>query len=420
MGAALPAAFYARGPLGAAGRRAVEIARDYAKPIAGAAGVAATMTPEDAEAAKLSKALQVVRGSDLIKKDPKIADVVLSGRDLAGSDKLGMRAKDVEYSISPKNDLQPWKPFNPEDIYRERGYVVPALGDRSRAGAMLHDINGVKLTSPSTQQGGGEFKRSLEDPAIWASRQGMVTSMQGQLLRAMKDQNVPEGAPVFMSHTLMGYPSLDSTQMMAEAILRQIEPTRGKIDLKAAENFDNFVRKSYPEWPGILSPEAAEKFLKTKEVGARTSSILQALDKAEQQKGGLPNLGAARLAVMEPRLVSADQLSSGFAISQLDPYGRGNSVKHTTYTTPFLGDYRGGTEHQIPARLMFPEWFNNMNPQYLEKKTGQMKDTSPTMYQHGLMMQFPLQKANQEWLDNIMGHTEAAGKKWGYRYGGEA
>ena len=420
MGAALPAAFYARGPLGAAGRRAVEIAKDYAKPIAGAAGVTATMTPEDAEAAKLSKALQVVRGSDLIKKDPKIADVVLSGRDLAGSDKLDMRAKDVEYSISPKNDLQPWKPFNPEDIYRERGYVVPALGDRSRAGAMLHDINGVKLTSPSTQQGGGEFKRSLEDPAIWASRQGMVTSMQSQLLRAMKDQNVPEGAPVFMSHTLMGYPSLDSTQMMAEAILRQIEPTRGKIDLKAAENFDNFVRKSYPEWPGILSPEAAEKFLKTKEVGARTSSILQALDKAEQQKGGLPNLGAARLAVMEPRLVSADQLSSGFAISQLDPYGRGNSVKHTTYTTPFLGDYRGGTEHQIPARLMFPEWFNNMNPQYLEKRTGQMKDTSPTMYQHGLMMQFPLQKANQEWLDNIMGHTGAAGKKWGYRYGGEA
>ena len=53
MGAALPAAFYARGPLGAAGKRAVKIANDYAKPIAGVAGVAATMTPEDAEAAKL-------------------------------------------------------------------------------------------------------------------------------------------------------------------------------------------------------------------------------------------------------------------------------------------------------------------------------------------------------------------------------
>jgi hypothetical protein len=53
MGAALPAAFYARGPLGAAGKRAVKIANDYAKPIAGVAGVAATMTPEDAEAGKL-------------------------------------------------------------------------------------------------------------------------------------------------------------------------------------------------------------------------------------------------------------------------------------------------------------------------------------------------------------------------------
>jgi len=61
--AVLPAAFYARGPMGAAGRRAVEIAKDYAKPAAAtAAGVAANvLTPEDAEAAKLSKALQLAR-----------------------------------------------------------------------------------------------------------------------------------------------------------------------------------------------------------------------------------------------------------------------------------------------------------------------------------------------------------------------
>jgi hypothetical protein len=53
MGAALPAAFYARGPLGAAGRRAVEIAKDYAKPAAAtAAGVAGTtLAPDEAEAA---------------------------------------------------------------------------------------------------------------------------------------------------------------------------------------------------------------------------------------------------------------------------------------------------------------------------------------------------------------------------------
>lgn len=404
------------------GRRAVDVAKQYAPQAGAAVGAGAVLAPEEAEAAKAPKivqqALRAIRGNDLIAKDPRIADVVLSKRDLSGSDKLGMRANDVEYSVRPKNDLRPWQRFNPEDMFREQGYVVPALGDRSAAGRKLEEINGVKLTSPSDQQGGGEFKRSTEDPAVWASRTGMVTSMQGQLDRAMAAQGVPQGAPVFMSHTLMGYPSLDSTHMMAEAILRQVKPTMGKIDPKAAEKVDAFIRASYPQWPGILNPAEAEAFLKHKEVGKRTSTILQALDKADAVRGGLPNLGAARLAVMDPRLVSADQLSSGFAISRLDPSARGTSVKHGTYTSPMLGDYRGGTDYQIPARLMFPDWYKGMNPEFLEKKSGLMKPTSPTMFQHGLMMQFPLQKTTQEWLDNIMAHTEREGKKWGYREGG--
>jgi len=422
-GAALPAAFYARGPLGAAGRRALEIAREYAPKVAPAATAAAVMAPDDAEAAKakaVQKALQTVRGTDLINKDPRVADVILSERDVAGWNKPGMLAKDVEYVISPKGDLQPWQKISPEDIFRERGYVVPALGDRSRAGAMLHEIGGVKLSEPVNLQGGGEFKRSMEDPAVWASRKGAVSSMQGQLERQMAAQGVPEDAPIFMSHTVMGYPSLDSTQMMAESILRQVEATRGKIDPKAAENYDTFVRRFYPDWPGILNPEEAEKFLKTKEAGARTSAILQALDKATEQRGGLPNLGAARLAVMEPRLVSADQLSSGFAVSRLDPTKRGTEVAHGTYTTPMFGEYRGGTEYQIPAKLMFPDWYKSLSPTYVERATGKVKETSPTMYQQALLTKFPMQRATQEWLDNIMKYVETDGKKWGYRLGGAA
>ena len=118
--------------------------------------------------------------------------------------------------------------------------------------------------------------------------------------------------------------------------------------------------------------------------------------------------------------MSADQLSSGFAISKLDPSMRGNTVAHETYTTPMYGEYMGGTEHQIPAHLMFPDWYNKMSPTFFEKKTGLIKPTTPTMYQQGLLTQVPVQKATQEWLDNIMSHIEKHGKKWGYRYGGEA
>ena len=78
-GAALPVAMTAAqrfaGPLGAAGRRAVEIAKDYAKPAAATAvGVAgATVAPDEAEAKSLSKVLQAIRAY----QDPvahKIAD----------------------------------------------------------------------------------------------------------------------------------------------------------------------------------------------------------------------------------------------------------------------------------------------------------------------------------------------------------
>ena len=435
-GAALPVAMTAAqkfaGPIGRGLSYAGEKIAEHARPIAGVAGTAAALSPDDAEAANALKIVRkigighngppgfIVTGNQLIAKDPAISNIVLSKRDLSGNAKQGMRAKDVEYDITPKGDLQPWKKFNPEDIYNSNGYVTSALGDRSRAGALLNSINGVQFENPINLQGGGEFKRSLEDPAIWASRESAVKGMRTGLNKAIKAQNIPEDAPIYMSHTIMGYPSLDSTQMMAQAILRQINPTISKISPDSANAFDTYVRRFHPDWPGILNPEDAERYLKTNEAGTRTSGILQALDKATEQKGGLPNLGAARLAVMEPRLMSADQLSSGFAISKLDPSMRGNTVAHETYTTPMYGEYMGGTEHQIPAHLMFPDWYNKMSPTFLEKKTGLIKPTTPTMYQQGLLTQVPVQKATQEWLDNIMSHIEKHGKKWGYRYGGEA
>jgi hypothetical protein len=429
-----PGAIAFRKPIAEGGRRAIDYARSLGRQYAEGGSVEqeqpglvdramsflSQFNPVGSAEASPASAIakRVMRGTDLIAKDPKAADVVLSKRDLSGSDKTGMRVKDVEYAVTPKGDLQPYQRFNPEDMYRERGYVIPALGDRSAAGRNLEEIGGVKLTSPVSQQGGGEFMRSTEDPAIWASRKGPVKSMYGQLQRQMKAQGASEDAPIFMSHTLMGYPSLDSTNMMAEAILRQIQPTMGKIDPKAAAKVDTFIKKKFPDWPGILNPEEAEQFLRTNEVGKRTSTILQALDKADPVRGGLPNLGAARFATMDPRLVSADQLSSGFSISRLDPRGKGMPTQHGTYTAGMGGDYKGGTEYQIPARLMYPDWFNKMNPEYLEKRSGKMKATSPTMYQQGLLTQFPLQKTSQEWLDNIMAYTEREGKKWGYRDGG--
>ena len=422
MGAALPAAFYARGPLGAAGRRAVEIAKDYAKPIAGAAGVAATMTPEDAEAAKLSKLLRQT-GPALIKKDPAAAAANLSKYNLLGKE-ASTNVGDLEYKYSAKNDLVPWREITPEDIYKQNGYVTSALGDKSPAGRMLHEINGVplvegKASKPVNQQGGGEFGRSTEDPnAPWASRASAVKGMHTKINKAIREQGIPEDAPIFMSHTIMGNPSVDSTQMMAQSMLRQIEPLRSKISRSEAEKFDDFVGSKLPGWPGILNPQEAEAFMAADKTGTRAGLLVKAFDKAGPQQSGFPNLGAARFANMEPRLVSADQLSSGFSLGKLDrnfqgPINRIDSDVHETYNMPFRGEYAGGMKYQVPAEYMFPNWWKALKP--LDKNDIPVTMTGK---QQTMLLQQPVQRADQQWLDNIMRYLETNKRKWGYYRGG--
>ena len=408
--------------------------------IAGPAVAAAAMSPSEAQAAKAkvveqalkavgagkitASPLETLRGVDLIAKDPRAATTILSERDPFGSIDFGQGINQAKYTFAPKGDLQPWKEFDPAQAVRERGVITGLLGDRSAAGSIVHEIGDVKLTEPVVRSGGGEFKRSLEGPEVWASRPAAVKNIYTRINKNMEEQGVPKDAPVFATNVVSGLPSIDSTQMMAKAILRQITPTRGRIDPEAAKIFDAAVRRAYPEWPGILNPVKAEKFLAQKEVGKRTSTILQNLDKQKIQAGGLPNLGAARFAMMEPRLVSAPQGSTGFAVSRLDPNRVINAAVHDTYPVGMLGpsqsaaDYMGGTRYQIPLSVMFPDWWKEIKPTYVEKKSGLTKATTPTNIQQSVLTQIPMQRATQEWLDNLMRYIEQNPRKWGYQTGG--
>lgn len=372
----------------------------------------------------LKAAEELFKGSDVIKKDAKAAAEKMSERTPSGDVDFGQALKDYEYSGRKKGDLQPWKEFNPEQAYKEDAILAAILTDRSAAGRIVDAINGVKLSTPVDLRGGGEFQRSLEGPEVWASRPPAVKNMQTRIRKGLEGLKADPENPLFASTVLMSKPAIDSTQMMAKAMLRQIDATRGKIDPAAAETLDAFIRKSYPDWPGVLSPVDAERFLAEKEVGARTSSILQAFDKAGTQRGGLPNLGSARFAMMEPRLITADQGASGFAVSRLDPKGATSKAAHDTYPTGMLGptqssaDYLGGTKYQVPLEVMFPDWYKTVKPTYLDKRSGLTMKTSPTMIQQSVLTQVPLQRANQEWLDNIMKYYEGDPKPWGYAHGG--
>jgi hypothetical protein len=341
-------------------------------------------------------------GADLVAKDPAAAEVKLST--------FGKPITELEHTIEPKNNLEAYKPLHPEDLYKEGAYIAPALGDRTAANARLVAVDGTPLSSPVDLQGGGDYQRSGLGGA-WASRPGPVSRMTD-----MWKEQYPGDGPLYLSHTLMGLPAADSSHMNAQALLRQIPALSDRLDPKAAEQIDTVVRRLYPTFPGIMKPDESEAWLfpqgKTPN-GKAASTVVQAIDKRSAEKGGFPDLGAIRLATMDPRLVSADQLASGYSLARVDPsLERILSPDHQTYGAMLKGDYAGGLPYQVPAEAMFTDW----GKQRAEAAAaGKMQ--SPTMLQQALLTQQPVQKANQEWLDTVMPYFEQ-GRKWGYREGG--
>ena len=360
-------------------------------------------------------------------------DVLNQTADLAGKDpkfsKFGAPLSDLEATISRKNDLVPYKSLSPEQLYREGAYIAPALGDLTGAGYMVHEINGIPLSRPVDVTGGGEYMRSAMANAqgqesAWASRPSTAQTMLNKI-----NNQVPEGAPVYMSHTLMGVPSMDSSHMVMQGVLRQIPHLAGKIDPVGAMVVDDFIRSHLPakaqkDWPGILNADAAEAYLMGKP-GTWSSTVVKALDKSGAVKAGFPDVGATRFAMMEPRLAAGNQLSSGFALSRLDPGGKLISnpmLGHETYAgkMPSIGGYAGGFENQIPMEKMFSDWFKGRPANYTEEATGLIKPTTKTMHQQAMMTQVPVQKATQQWLDTVMNHMRQNPQKWGYSSGGLA
>ena len=385
-------------------------------------GMGHNMPPLD-ETFNLPQLLQTEkrRGIDILNKTEALA-----GKDPQFS-KFGAPLSDLETTISRKNDLVPYKVLSPEQLYREGAYIAPALGDLTGAGYMVHEINGIPLSRPVDVTGGGEYMRSAMANAqgqesAWASRPSTAQTMLNKI-----NSQVPEGSPVYMSHTLMGVPSMDSSHMVMQGVLRQIPHLAEKIDPIGAMVVDDFIRSHLPakaqkDWPGIMNADAAEAYLMGKP-GTWSSIVVKALDKSGAVKAGFPDVGATRFAMMEPRLAASNQLSSGFALSRLDPGGKlisNPNLSHETYggKMPSIGGYAGGFEHQVPMEAMFSDWAKGRPATYTEEKSGLIKPTTKTMHQQAIMTQVPVQKATQQWLDTVMGHMRQNPQKWGYLAGG--
>jgi hypothetical protein len=390
-GAALPVAMTAAqrfaGPLGAAGRRAVEIAKDYAKPAAAtAAGVAANVvTPEDAEAAKLPKLFGTfkhpVSGTKLVTPIEEMRPVF----------------------SAPTEAITPRRPMDWAST--EGGVYMPATWDRSRGDrAILEEINGQKLTNPQRMEGGPLYMNWGDvqpEKQVAASGQSIVdrmieTSAEAKKLAGDKD--------VYLANVLMGLEGADFSHMVANPLV-DLARQRGFSKSEAAL-VDDAIRKSIIQnlpskapmdkkiayasaWPGIMNPDLDQ--LMWKMGGGYRSAIAKAMDTAAMKTLGVPDVASIRHAATQPELLNSPNLSTGFSVAKVDPGAPSVSSGHTTYPIGMKGlGYEGGSQVDIPFNLFWRDFMKTRPP-----------GESMAHTQRAFTMQMPVQRADPQWVDTI-------------------
>jgi hypothetical protein len=346
---------------------------------------------------------EVHTGRDVLGKNENLAGTApVMGSVLAKTPGVPFEEMSAKYERKPSGE--PWKEVDPEDLHREGAVIFPAVGDLSMAGRKLTHVGDTELSSPVNLMGGGEFMRHSE--GAWASRTPTAKSTAKRIIAGN-----PEERPAYLSHTVMGLPSSDSSHMMAQTLIRMLPSA--KLSKEAVEKFNTRMRRLDPKWPGIENHEAVEKHLLEPAIGTNISRFVKELDKGMWRKLGFPDVGQARFAVTEKRLLGAPQGSSGFALSKVKrtpELVKNPREVHETYAGVIPSEgYAGGFRHQIPAKVMFREWWERQRPE---------TQLNPTLSQHSLMTQLPSQVADQQWLDEIMKHQESNKKKWGYKDGG--
>ena len=391
LNAALPAAYFARKPLMDAGRRAVDIAREYAPQIAGAAGVTAAMTPSEAEAAKakaVRAALNVGQTFDHPVSRTKLITPLEEMRPVFAQ---------------PKENITPRKPMDWSQM--EGGVTIPATWDRTRGDrSILTEINGRKLTVPKVMEGGPLYMNWGDvqpERQIAASGQDIIKRMIDNAVEAKK---VAGDKDVYLANVLMGLEGGDFSHMVADPLV-DLARQRG-FSKAEAEIVDETIRRAIMQnlptkapmdrkiayanqMPSIMDPDLERKIWEMG--GGYRSSIAKAFDTAALKKMGAPDVASVRYAATQPELLNSPNLASGFSIAKVDPEASFVRSGHTTYPSGMAGlGYQGGSQVDIPFDLFWRDFVKT-------RPEGE----SMAHRQRAFTMQMPMQKIDPEWVDTV-------------------
>lgn len=201
------------------------------------------------------------------------------------------RIKETTVVVEPTADINP----PTVSLVDYEGYpFVTSMSDRTRAGGVLTNIEGVNLNRPVELLGGQDYM--FANPGqVWASGAHPVRQIMAQAA-ALKEATGRD--PLYMPWRMAPTGS-DFASMSGETMLNFAEANMGK---RAKQRLDKQIKTFIPDWVGVDSDKSIEQFRSAPDTARK--AIKQMMDVDFREEGGL-NIGQARLATADPRQYNA-------------------------------------------------------------------------------------------------------------------
>jgi len=308
--------------------------------------------------------------------------------------KLDEPLADLDYNMTPIGLLGERMLIKPEDLQGK--VLLFGAGDRSAVGT-LRGLEGKAFDEPVEALGGRDYQ--LATPYAWASDEGIVKGLLNKARKAQEETGIDD---VILAHSTMNPQTIDFTEMQSSAVAEMLKTS--KIAKKDAKEFDDEIKKSFPDFVGVKSPKFRDWM--ASQVGETRKTIIRKMDDAKLRQKGFPFVGKARYALTEEAQRDVPTFQSGLSFVPLD-LTRGAtkepSIPHASYNTAM---FRSGDSMRlsgmIPNEVMYRDFYKTLEG--ATQKSGAPQTSS--MKQYTTRLTNPYQVVDQELVDTISGLLE--------------
>lgn len=319
----------------------------------------------------------------------------------AGDKRLPIPVSQIGETVTPfKTPAAPI--ITPEDL--QGGVAINLSGDPSRIGT-VREIAGSKLDKPVKMQAGAgymDLNAGIDSPVMWANNLSPARAIQNRVNTAGES-----GAPVYGVYSRMGPASLGFNQGYHDVVRRLMHDANMLRDPATVAKFDAEMRALRPDWPG-LGTRKADQLLKDN--GTVRNIFMDRLGQDYYQSHGAPNLGVVRYALTDPALRDTPLGFAGHRVAEMRPGAplvADPPIALRDFPVGLEGRRVGQLVESLPPSVMWRDWAKQ------RAAAGLPVDPRVGATARSLSLSNPVQKLDQEWVDNAMKYVEALKKAGG-------